>query len=353
MTRVLRIVSVLLAVLLGFPQTTLAADTPQQHIYAVTVNGATVSQGAILLQQDDGSLLAAEDDLRAWGFTLDGHVPVLSFEKQAYFALRDFPGLTTKLDPATQTLSIEAPAVLFRSTTIATDQFKSGPPVFDGTKGAYLNYDLAGQDTAGRFSSSGIFGLAYTGLPGGAVVTNTMSVLAGSNTTSSFARLGTTYRRDNLPALATLRIGDASSSSGTIGGSVPFFGVQRQSDFAENPNFISIPTFGVNGVSLAQSTVDVFINGVQAAHQSVNAGPFTISNLPTIDGQGNVTVVVKDILGREHVVTTPFYYTRGLLKPGLNQSKFRSRRRAARFWDRPWIIWRCDGLGHAPPRGDE
>lgn len=322
MKRGLRLLCALLAALFVCPQPVLAAEAPQQHIYAVSVNGAAVSQGAIILEQADGSLLVAEDDLRTWGFKLEGHTPVLSFEKQAYFALRDFPGVKTTLDAATQTLAIQAPPDLFRSTAIAIDQFKSGPPVFDGTKGAYLNYDLAGEDIAGRASASGIFQFAYTGLPGGATISNTMTAFSGTGSTASISRFATTYRRDNIPALATLRIGDATSSSGTIGGSVPFFGIQRQTDFAENPNFISIPTFGVNGVSLSQSTVDVFINGVQAAHQSVNAGPFTISNLPTIDGQGNVTVVVRDILGRDHVIVTPFYYTRGLLKPGLNQSSF-------------------------------
>ncbi|MFO5494700.1 MAG: hypothetical protein ACLBM6_19690 [Cuspidothrix sp.] len=35
-------------------------------------------------------------------------------------------------------------------------------------------------------------------------------------------------------------------------------------------------------------------------------------------GSGSTKVVIRDALGREEVITSPFYFAGGLLKPGLS-----------------------------------
>jgi len=40
--------------------------------------------------------------------------------------------------------------------------------------------------------------------------------------------------------------------------------------------------------------------------------------VPVTTGQGEVSLVVKDLLGREHIVAVPYYASPALLKRGLN-----------------------------------
>jgi outer membrane usher protein len=51
----------------------------------------------------------------------------------------------------------------------------------------------------------------------------------------------------------------------------------------------------------------------------VPTGPFSIPDLPVVTGQGQVQLVVRDLLGREQVITDSFYASSRLLKRGLHE----------------------------------
>jgi outer membrane usher protein len=77
-----------------------------------------------------------------------------------------------------------------------------------------------------------------------------------------------------------------------------------------------------SGEAVLPSTVDVFINGRQVANQAVPPGPFTVDNLPAISGAGEMQVVVTDTLGRQQVISQPYYSGANLLRAGLDQYSF-------------------------------
>ena len=92
---------------------------------------------------------------------------------------------------------------------------------------------------------------------------------------------------------------------------------------------------------------------------NVPAGPFRLDNVPVILGAGEARVVVRDALGRERIVSTPFYAAGGLLRPGpVRLLLFRGaaahdrRARRERLWQR---LRRCvmapGRQRHADPRG--
>jgi outer membrane usher protein len=57
-------------------------------------------------------------------------------------------------------------------------------------------------------------------------------------------------------------------------------------------------------------------------HSEVPTGPFSIPDLPTVSGQGEVQLVVRDLLGREQVITDSFYVSSRLLQPGLHEFSY-------------------------------
>ncbi|MEI7350277.1 fimbria/pilus outer membrane usher protein, partial [Pectobacterium parmentieri] len=61
-----------------------------------------------------------------------------------------------------------------------------------------------------------------------------------------------------------------------------------------------------------------FINGYKANSTSLNAGPFTLTNTPYLNGAGEATVITTDAQGRQVSTTIPFYVSNVLLREGLS-----------------------------------
>ncbi|HEY2627601.1 MAG TPA: fimbria/pilus outer membrane usher protein, partial [Usitatibacter sp.] len=131
-------------------------------------------------------------------------------------------------------------------------------------------------------------------------------------------RLETTFTHDFPESNRTLRVGDATTRSGTWARAVYFGGVQFGTNFALTPGFVSQPIPSLRGLSTAPSTVELYVNDVLRQVSNVPTGPFAIDNFPIVSGSGEARVVVRDLLGRETVVVSPFFASSQLLAKGLN-----------------------------------
>ena len=142
------------------------------------------------------------------------------------------------------------------------------------------------------------------------------------NGKATAVRLDTTWTRDQPLEVASLRVGDAISGTSSWGGAVRFGGVQWSTNFSTQPGFIAFPLPGVSGEAALPSTVDLYVDSALRMSREVPSGPFSIQDLPVTTGQGDARLVVRDILGREQVITQPFYTTPRLLKPGLQEYSY-------------------------------
>lgn len=66
----------------------------------------------------------------------------------------------------------------------------------------------------------------------------------------------------------------------------------------------------------------MYVNNALVSRSNIPSGPFSITNIPIITGQGDVNVVVTDILGREHVINMPSYGSSAMLKSGITSNSF-------------------------------
>src|SRR5262249_2593301 len=112
------------------------------------------------------------------------------------------------------------------------------------------------------------------------------------------------------------RVGD---SIATGAGAQPFRfgGFQIGNDFALAPSMITYPTPALVGSALAPSTVELYVNGILNARENVQAGPFEIDNAALLAGAGEARMVITDVLGRQQIISRPFFVTSVLLRPGL------------------------------------
>lgn len=102
-----------------------------------------------------------------------------------------------------------------------------------------------------------------------------------------------------------------------MGRSVRFGGIQLATNFATQPGFIPFPTPVISGEAVLPSTVDLIVNSFTRLEQDILPGPVSISNLPAVSGEGEHNLMVRDILGRERVITQPYYVSNTLLLEGL------------------------------------
>ncbi|MGH6800392.1 MAG: fimbria/pilus outer membrane usher protein, partial [Methylocella sp.] len=239
-------------------------------------------------------------------------------------ALSELSGVSYRYDEARQTVDI---AVAEKGRLPQLYDVR-GPanPLLDtqaGT-GAVLNYFLFG----GGGSNNVLTNWQFQGLsatldarvysPYG--VLSQSGILAsekGGGVISERLRLDSTWTYKDPDRALTYRAGDTISGGLAWTRPIRLGGIQVQRDFATRPDLVTLPLPSFSGSAAVPSTVDVYVNNVRTVSQDVDSGPFRLTNLPILSGQGDASIVVRDSSGRDVVTTLPFVVSNKLLGGGL------------------------------------
>jgi outer membrane usher protein len=285
---------------------------------AVVLNGQPVSEAALVLRSANGQLLVSVADLRSWRFRIPS-AATARHEGEDYLPLDACPGLQYRVDERSQTLIVSAPPSAFtlvaiRGTRIAFETPSRSPP------GAFLNYDLTATRSSVGSAEHALLEPSLFGRWGSWLSDFLQSDANGHERT---LRLATTWTLDEPERAATLRIGDAITGASSLwGSSVRFAGVQWSTNFATQPGLLTFPLPTLAGATALPSTVDLYVNGALRMSTSVPMGPFQLRDVPAISGDGQIQVVVHDLLGREQVITQSFYASPALLRRGLQDFSY-------------------------------
>lgn len=291
-----------------------SARAEEELLLSADVNREDFAEPAPVVRLANGQFLVEDTTLRKWRMIVPPVAPIVRGMSRLY-PLDAIAGIVVRYDAAAQHLSIIAPAIAFDPSVVRSVGFRYPTPT-PPPWGGFVNYAAVGQRgggftdygaqlEAGAFSSHGVL---------------VAGVLAQSNDTrKGVTRLDTTYTRDFPARLESLRVGDTTTQAGAWGRAVRVGGVQWGTDFGLQPGYSPYPTITAGGQAALPSTVDIFINNALVAQRPVPPGPFSITNIPTVSGAGTTQVVVRDLLGRETVVTQTFYGATDLLQPGLSQ----------------------------------
>ena len=291
-----------------------AAAGMAEMLLEVHINGQPQSEPALILRDREGALYASLAELQRWRLRTPPGEPVLRHLGHAYYPIASLDGIKATFDEAGQRLQIDAPPSAFFATTLIEEAAALPVPVRSGN-GGFFNYELFAQHAARRSDAAGLFELGVFNALG----VGTASLLGGhSESAARVRRLDTTWTVDLPERLASLRIGDAvTRSASNWGRSARFGGIQYATNFATQPYALSFPLQSVSGEAVLPSTVDIFVNNALIASQPVPPGPFSVNELPGVTGLGEMRVVVRDLFGREQIVTQPFYASASLLRRGL------------------------------------
>ncbi|HGM5579757.1 TPA: fimbria/pilus outer membrane usher protein [Pseudomonas putida] len=267
------------------------------------------------VQQRAGRLYVASDALRAAGVRVPG-------DPQGEVALESIAGLHADYDSANQRLLLQVPPAWL------PDQQFGGRNLYPASDarssfGALLNYDLYLNDTDdagtylaawnelrvfdswGTFSTTGQWRESFNGAP-------------GNQSREGFLRYDTTWRFTDEQRLLTYEAGDLVTSALPWSSSVRVGGLQISRDFAARPDLVTYPLPAFAGEAAVPTSLDLFINGYKTSTTDLQPGPYTLTNVPFINGAGEAVVVTTDALGRQVSTTLPFYVTSSLLAEGLS-----------------------------------
>lgn len=280
----------------------------------------------VVNQQDTGRVVAVSQ--RAGSLFLPASVlqevgMKLPAELSAEVDLDKVPGLHTDYDSQAQRLLLNVPPAWL------PEQFIGDRSNYPRTQaltsfGALLNYDAYLNDTDDSDTYLGIFNEVRLFDTWG-TVTNTGQYRAtlgpetqGSSLNNGYRRYDTTWRFSDDERLLTYEAGDVISGALPWSSSVRLGGVQLSRDFGVRPDLVTYPLPQFAGEAAVPSSVDLFINGYKSSSADLQPGPYTLTNVPFINGAGEAVVVTTDALGRQVSTTVPFYVTSTLLQKGLS-----------------------------------
>ncbi len=310
------------------PRPTIALLTLTALLAASAASAESYTQSItqlIVNEQDDGTTLVIQRDSAGAPMIREADLarlrlrtPIVgatSIDGQRYFRFDAVTGADVVIDEATQSIRLTLPASAFVETRTPLGS-SDVPIVTAAAPGGFVNYDLyaqqvAGESTLGAIIEGGAFGAL-------GVVTNTV---LGQRTQAdaSLVRLDSAWTRDLPARLETLRVGDSISATGAWGQAARFGGVKFGTNFSTQPTLVTTPLLSARGEAILPSTVDVFVNGRRVASEDVAPGPFAIEQVPTMNGAGQMQVVVTDALGRQQLISQPYYSGPSLLRAGLNE----------------------------------
>jgi outer membrane usher protein len=238
-----------------------------------------------------------------------------------FYPMDSYRDVTYRFDATQQLLSIIVPATNFQSQMFQASK-RIAAPAMTSSPGLFMNHDfqitgsntqvqVGGEEEFGFFSKLGVL----------------TSQFAARDLTSHWAatRLQTEFFRDFPSRMATLGLGDHYSATfASWTQTVNYAGVRWASNFTTQPAFLPFALPAIAGRAAQPSTVDLYVNNLKTMQQPVDEGPFTISDIPVMSAEGNIQMVVTDMLGRQQIVSLPYISTRQLLRARVSEYTFES-----------------------------
>ncbi len=285
------------------------------ELYLELVVNQMNSGNVVVVHQRSGRFYVAASDLRAVG--IDFPVPV-----PEEVALDSVAGLHSDYDSQAQRLVLQVPPAWLPGQRIGNRSLGPGGEA-NSSFGALLNYDAYLNDTDDIGSSLSVWNELRVFDAWGTFSTTGQwrQQISGRNYAENqrgFLRYDTTFRYTDEERLLTFEAGDVISGALPWTSSVRLGGVLLSRDFSVRPDLVTYPLPAFAGEAAVPSSVDLFINGYKSASADLQPGPYTLTNVPYINGAGDAVVVTTDAQGRQVSTTLPFYVTSTLLQKGMS-----------------------------------
>ncbi|MBZ9781246.1 fimbrial biogenesis outer membrane usher protein [Pseudomonas sp. REP124] len=296
------------------PPSGMEAVADAQLFLELVVNQMNTGR-VVAVEQRNGQFFLSASVLRDTGMKLPEGTG-------AEVGLDQVPGLRSEYDGNAQRLLLDVPPDWLPEQFVGRREAYPRTPALSSF-GALLNYDLYLNDTddAGTYLAAWnevrLFD-SWGTLSNTGQYRRTLSGEELGTLNNRYLRYDTTWRFSDDDRMLTYEAGDLVSGALPWSSSVRIGGVQLSRDFGVRPDLVTYPLPQFAGEAAVPSSVDLFINGYKSSSAELQPGPYTLTNIPFINGAGEAVVVTTDALGRQVSTTVPFYVTSSLLQKGLS-----------------------------------
>jgi len=261
-------------------------------------------------------------DLAEWRIRYPYPNPVVHHGK-TYHPLSSFPGIRVAYEPLTVSLQLTVQTDMFEPQAFSLR--RESPQASSAGIGGFLDYDWAYTDGVAGTLTGYMAPTLFS--PIGSVNSDFLyRHSSGSRhidlSNDGWLRLTTTYVLDDPEATRRYEVGDVTATLGTWAGWLRVGGVQIATNFDTRPNLNIYPSLTLGGEAGAPSTVDLYVNGQLRRREKIESGAFDIQDIPVINGDGQVQVVVTDIFGRQQIFSQDYYASNDLLSHGLHDYSY-------------------------------
>lgn len=286
----------------------------------LAINGVRTSKVVPVLQIDSDLQVRNSDLLDAgirYEALRDGAAP-------RWIALASYPEIRQLYDRNALLLELWVPPSWLAQQHLGGRPGHDAAPATSG-QGVLLNYDAYVSKGNDRRTLSALWSQvrAFTGQ---GVLSTTGSwrqisgegaARTGTHGQQGYVRYDTQWTGSDESRLLSWTVGDLITATQAWSSPVRLGGVKLSSDFRLRPGLITYPLPEFSGQAAIPSTIDLFVNGYRTRTERVLPGPFTLTDIPFINGAGEATIVSTDALGRQVATTLPFYVSSELLQQGL------------------------------------
>lgn len=269
--------------------------------------------GRILpVRMQDSHVWLAVQDLRAGGLLLADATP-------AMVDVSMLPGMTVQYDEVGQRLLLQVESRWLPERILGTGRATTRVQAESST-GALLNYELYVDHRAGGASTLSLWNEARLFGPFGLLSASGAyrTSLAGAPVQQGYIRYDSTFTHIDDGQARTWEAGDFVTRTLAWSSPARLGGVQISRDFSVRPDIVTYPLPSFSAVADLPTSLELFINGYRASQQDVLPGPFTLTDIPHVNGAGEAVVVTTDAQGRRISIASPFYVASQLLRPGLS-----------------------------------
>ncbi|MGY2138089.1 fimbria/pilus outer membrane usher protein [Pseudomonas reactans] len=251
-------------------------------------------------------------------------------EDSCYDFLNEFPQTVIEPDTANLGLSLVVPTQALRPVTQDISGYQTGGFA------ALINYDLTGLynnygDDTSRFGSAN----TEVGFNAGDWIVRSRQVQTWQDRTSSTTHLDAYAQRTFARHQAVLQAGQINLYNPVLAGA-QITGVQVLTEEALQDQNQGAT---IDGIANGPAQVEVRQNGTLIHSTVVPAGPFSLSNVPRLNGRSDVEVTVKEATGEERRFTVPAAMLGlGLPAPGYSVAAGQVRSIGNSEGAEPWVV---------------
>jgi len=266
---------------------------PGRHALSLSVNGQRRGRVDVSFDQH-GALCFDPPLLDAGQLVMPSTGP--AEESSCYGFLQDYPQTVIDADPASLSLALVVPTQALRPLTQDISGYSTGGFA------ALINYDITGlysqySDDTSRFASAN----TEVGFNAGDWIVRSRQVQTWQDRVSRTTHLDAYAQRTFASQQAVLQAGQINLYNPVLAGA-QITGVQVLNEQALQEQNQGAT---INGIANGPAQVEVRQNGTLIHSTVVPAGPFSLSNVPRLNGRSDVEVTVKEATGEERRFTVP------------------------------------------------